>query len=129
MVIVKIPKSATAITPQELAQKIANEGMKGAVEKAIESGEKEYRAQFKKLLESRQKSQKGVTRFRATEADANAFLDEIYSNLPSFFKKMIDSAVEEQARLNNLSKKHQDELRRELADVIDQEIRLKGKFA
>ncbi|MBI2974794.1 MAG: hypothetical protein HYY43_04320, partial [Deltaproteobacteria bacterium] len=71
----------------------------------------------------------GVKRFQATEADSAEFLEEVYQNLPTFFKKMIDDAVLEQANINKLSKKHQDELKRELADVIDQELRLKGKFA
>lgn len=130
MTSVKIQKPVVAITPQELAQKIAHEGLKGVVEKAIESGEKEYRAHFKRLLESR-KGQfgKGIGRFQPTETDTATFLEEIYQGLPSFFRRMIDDAVDEQGRMNSLSQKHKDELKRELANVIDQEIRLKGKFA
>jgi len=125
----KIQRSTIAVTPQELAQEIAGKGgLKGAVEKAIESGEKEYRAQFKRLFESKRPMAKGIGRFQSTEADTVAFLEGIYQNLPSFFKKMIDDAVEEQARFNKLSQKHKEELRRELANVIDQEIRLKGKL-
>lgn len=124
------PSKVEGLTPQEIAQKIASEGLKGTVEKAIESGGHEYRAHYKKLLESKQGSfRKGIGRFQSTEAEADTFLEEIYNNLPAFFKKMVDDTVEEQAGLNGLSRKHKDELRRELANVIDQEIRLKGKFA
>lgn len=130
MVIGKIQKPLTAITPQELAQKIANEGLRGAVDKAVEASEKEYRAHYKKLLESKKSSTRGITsRFRTTEADADQFLDQVYANLPAFFKKMIDDAVEEQGKFNGLSEKHKLELKRELSNVIDQELRLKGKFA
>ena len=130
MVIQKIPKQPIPISAQELAQKIANEGLKGAVDKAIESSEKEYRTHYKKLLESKKSPfQKGVSRFQSTEAESAAFLEEIYNNLPLFFRKMIDDAVEEQSKTNKLSQKHKDELKRELANVIDQELRLKGKFA
>src|SRR3989338_534575 len=100
MVISKINKPLTPITPQELAQKIASEGMKGAVDKAIEISEKEYRAHYKRLLELK-KPMQGIQRFRPTEADSEKFMEEVYKNLPSFFKKMIDSAVEEQARISN----------------------------
>jgi lipopolysaccharide biosynthesis regulator YciM len=130
MVIGKIQKNVVPVSPHELAQKIANEGFKGAVEQAISGSEKEYRAQYKKLLESKKKAfAPGVNRFQSTEADSVEFLEEIYQNLPSFFKKMIDDAVSEQAKFNKLSQKHQNELKHELADVIDQELRLKGKFA
>lgn len=128
MTITKIHKPVI-INPQELAQKVANEGLKGSVDKAIESSEKEYRAHYKKLLESKNPMSQGLSRFKATESDANSFLEEVYHNLPSFFQKMIDDAVEEQAKLNNLNEKHKKELKLELADVIDQEIKLKGKFA
>ncbi|MBI2341523.1 MAG: hypothetical protein HYU98_02160 [Deltaproteobacteria bacterium] len=129
MVIGKIQKNVVPVSPHELAQKIANEGFKGAVEQAISGSEKEYRAQYKRLLESKKAFAPGVKRFQATEADSAEFLEEVYQNLPTFFKKMIDDAVLEQANINKLSKKHQDELKHELADVIDQELRLKGKFA
>jgi len=100
------------------------------VEQAIGSSEKEYRAHFKKLLEGRKKGlPKGISRFQATQADAMSFLEEVYETLPNLFRKMIDDAVEEQSRINNLSEKHKHELKLELANVIDQEIRLKGKFA
>jgi len=126
----KVQKPIVAINPQELAQRIANDGLKGAVEQAIGASEKEYRAHYKKLLESKKSPfSKGVSRFQATESDAIDFLEEVYNNLPSFFKRLVDDAVEEQARLNSLTQRHKDELRRELADVIDQELRLKGKFA
>jgi hypothetical protein len=130
MTSVKIQKPVVAITPQELAQKIAGEGLKGAIEKAIESGEKEYRAHFKRLLESRRSPfAKGVGRFQPSEADAESFMEGIYQGLPSFFRRMIDDAVDEQGRVNGLSQRHKQELKHELANVIDQEIRLKGKFA
>lgn len=117
------------ITPQQIAQKVADEGLKASVDKAIESGEKEYRAQYKKLLESKGLAKKAGVRFKQTETDVQEFLEQVYQNLPAIFKKMIDSAVEEQAKINNLTKHHQEELKRELANVIDQEFRLKGKFA
>lgn len=129
MPIDKIQKPIVAINPQELARKIANEGLKGAIDRAIEASDKDYRTNYKKLLESRKSQPKGISRFKITEADAEQFLEEIYQNLPSFFRKMIDDAVEEQAEANKLTQKHKDELRRELANVIDQELRLKGKFA
>ena len=125
----KVQKPIVAINPQELAQKIASEGLKGAVEKAIESSEKDYRAHYKKLLETPKTATKGIKRFNISEAEAEEFLERIYQNLPSFFKKMVDDAVEEQASVNSLTQKHKDELKRELANVIDQELRLKGKFA
>lgn len=130
MVIGKVPKSIVAVNPQELAQKIANEGFKGAVEKAIESSEKDYRAKYKRLLESSRKQQsKGISRFKSSEAETEEFLEQVYQNLPPFFRRMIDDAVGEQSKINKLTQKHKDELRRELANVIDQEIRIKGKFA
>ncbi len=127
----KIQRPIVSINPQELAQRIATEGgLKGILDKAIESSSNEYRSTYKKLLESKRNPfKKGVKRFQATEADTISFLEEVYQNIPSFFKKMIDDAVEEQAEMNGLSQKHKDELRRELANVIDQELRLKGKFA
>lgn len=128
MTVTKIPK-AIAINPHELAQKVANEGLKGTVDKAIEASEKEYRTHYKKLLESKKTMAKGISRFSPTEADSVSFLEDVYQNLPPFFKKMVNDAVEEQAKINKLTEKHQQELRLELANVIDQEIRLKGKFA
>lgn len=126
----QLPPVPSRLTPQEIAQKIASEGLKSTVEKAIDAGGHEYRAHYKKLLESKKSPiRRGISRFQATEADADTFLEEVYNNLPAFFKKMVDDTVEEQAQLNSLSQKHKDELRRELANVIDQEIRLKGKFA
>lgn len=126
---VKIQKPVVSINPQELAQRIASEGLKGAVERAIEGSEKDYRAHYKKLLESNKTAPKGVRRFSVSEADAEEFLEQIYQNLPSFFRRMIDDAVEEQSDLSKLTQRHKDELKRELANVIDQELRLKGKFA
>lgn len=127
MSIGKIQKPA--INPQELAQKVANEGLKASVDKAIESSEKEYRSSYKKLLESKGFGKKSIGRFQRTEVEVAEFLDHVYESLPDLFRKMIDDAVDEQSTMNKLTQKHKDELRRELANVIDQELRLKGKFA
>lgn len=117
------------ISPQELAQKVANGGLKDAINNAIGASGQDYRKQLSKLLDSKKLAGKGMNRFKPTEADATDFLEEVYQSLPSFFQKMIDDAVEEQARLNKLTEKHKKELRLELANVISQEIEFKGKFA
>lgn len=125
----KIHRSGTVITPQELAQKLATDGFKGVVEKAIQHGEKEYRARYQKLLQPSKNRSTGIGRFKTGEAEAMAFLEDVYQNLPAFFKKMIEDAVEEQGQRNGMNEKQKKLLRLELADVIDQEIRLKGRLA
>lgn len=121
-------KPVIPVNPQEIAQKVAKEGLKGAIDKAISASGDEYRTSYKKLLESKGFTKTGIARFKHSETDVAKFLDEIYQSLPNIFKGMIDKAVDEQTNINKLTQEHKNELRRELANVIDQELRLKGKF-
>ena len=130
MTISKLHKPVSTLTPQQIAQKVANEGLKGAIEHAISRSGDDYRTQFKKILDSKRPATTlGAQRFRAGAADAEAFLEQVYEHLPHFFKKLVDDAVEEQGRLHNLTNEQRRELTLELANVIDSELRLKGKFA
>jgi len=130
MTVIKINRPVEPLTPQQIAQKVAKDGLRGAVEQAISRSGDDYRSQFKKMLESkRPATPQGAQRFRAGAADSEAFLEQVYQHLPPFFKRMVDDAVEEQSKLHNLNDSQRRELALELANVIDSELRLKGKFA
>ncbi len=128
MVVTKIPKPIIPLTPQQIAEQVAKGGLKSALEKAVEASSEEYRAKYKELLESKGLKRKDFSRFKSTEADVARFLDTVYDNLPSIFQKMVDDAVEEQSSFHNLTDEHKNDLRRELSNIIDQELRLKGRL-